>query len=390
MSPPRTRPRPGRRLLTLAACAAAPVLVAAALASPACETYTPPPTATLEGLTNGILQDPLAPIVLDFGTPVDPTTVQVVIAPFAIDAYGNLPDEVADGGALDALVSYAPGASSHASGTLSSDHTKLSLTPTPQAWLPIGPSLVLLVLPGLRSEATGAVLHYRERIPFSYPAACGAAHATQFQSGAYFFLLLVDKPLGVELTVFATIDVNAASGAFYGQFTAAVRNPDPNRCSPPCTGGQVCELLPTESCVTVSTPPVSVFESPDFVAKASAPNGYTFEMHGCASDQGDAGAVNILTAPGVLNVTSPAVRIEGLTFTAQFVPVDGGLVQASGSLTAAKTYLGTTDLGPGSGTLSALSIPDASAPADLPQPGVGGDGGTDGPAEADAGDAGPG
>jgi hypothetical protein len=130
----------------------------------------------------------------------------------------------------------------------------------------------------------------------------------------------------------------------------------------------VCELIPYEQCVTMSTPPVSVYESTDFVPKATAPNGYTFEMHGCAVDEGDAGVVNIVTAPGVLNVASPPVSIQGLTFNAQFVPVDGGLEQASGTLTASKTYLGTISAGPGSGTLSALSIPDADVPDGLPQP----------------------
>jgi hypothetical protein len=135
----------------------------------------------------------------------------------------------------------------------------------------------------------------------------------------------------------------------------------------------------------MSTPPVSVYESTDFVPKAGAPDGYTFEMHGCAIDEGDAGAVNIVTAPGVLNVTSPAVSIQGLTFTAQFVPVDGGLEQASGTLTASKTYLGTIAAGPGAGTLSALSIPDADVPDGLPQPsalidaGAAEDGGAGGP-----------
>jgi len=386
---------PKRRVIASALAGAACAGVASALATlglvsaPSCQTYQPPPTASIQGLSNGILSNPLAPIVVTFSTPVDPSTVSIEIAPFNIDAYGNLPDELADAGSLGALVIHTPTSDSHVTATFSPDHTTLTLVPNPQAWLSIGPSLVLLVLPGLTSTTLGTTLHYRERIPFSYPASCGAARATQFQSGAYFFLLQVDKPIGVELKVFAAIDVNPQSGAFFGQFTAALRNPDPTRCNPACTNGEVCELIPSQMCVEVSTPPVSVYESSDFVPKTGAPNGYTFEMHGCASDQGDAGAVNILTAPGELVVSSPAVTIQGLTFTAQFVPVDGGLVQASGSLTATKTFLGTNDLGPGSGTLAALSIPDAQAPANLPQPGAISDAGADGSdALADGGDGG--
>jgi hypothetical protein len=341
-----------------------------------CQTYEPPPTATLQNLTNGILKNSLAPLVLHFNTPVDPSTVSVEVAPFDIDSYGNLPDETQDGGTLDVLLRHTPSADTNVKATFSSDHLSLTLVPMPPELLPIGPSLVVLVEPGLTSTATATELHYRQRIPFSYAVECGQAHATKFKSGPYFFLLQVNKPLGVELKVFAAIDVNAVSGAFVGQFTAALRNSDPSRCHPACTGGEVCQLIPNEQCVEMSAPPTSVFEWSDFVPKTDAPNGYTFEMHGCAVDEGDQGAVNILTAPGELKVTSPNVTIEGLKFTAQFVPVKGGLVQASGSLTATKTLLGAANLGPGAGTLTALSIPEAGAPT-LPQPGIETDAGAD-------------
>jgi hypothetical protein len=373
------------RYARVALASAAVLGVAGAIgmaAAPSCQTYAPPPTATIEGLSDGILKNPMAPIVVQFSTPVDPDTINVQIAPFNIDAYGNLPDEEPDAGPLNALTIYDAKESVHVNATLSSDHTTLTLTPTPLAWLPTGPSLVLLVGAGLTSSTTGTVLHYRERLLFSYPAVCGEAKPTKFLSGAYFFILEVTKPVAVPLKTFAAIDVNPLTGEFYGQFTAAVRNPDPSRCNPPCTGGTACELIPSPAkCVEVSTPPADLEEYPDYVFKSGAPNGYTFEMHGCATNVGDAGAVNILTQPGVLNVSSPAVSIQGLTFTAQFVPVDGGLVMGSGSLTATKSFLGTFPAGPGTGTLSALSIPDAAAPADLPQPG------TENDAGADAGDA---
>ncbi len=381
-----------RALLVLLASLGLPGGVVAVTGGvPSCQTYVPPPTATVVGLTNGILDDPLAPIVVQFSTPVDPASARVEVAPFDIDAYGNLPDELPDAapGALDPFVVYDSSSASHVAASWSADGTTLTLTPTPIGWLPTGPSLALLVWPGLTSATTGTVLHYRQRIPFSYPAVCGAAKPAEFRSGAYFFILQVNQPIPVTLKVFAAIDVNPQTGAFYGQFTAALRNSDPTRCSPACTAGMVCELIPSpESCVIMSTPPASVDEWPDFVWKSTAPNGYTFEMHGCATNVGDAGAVNILTAPGVLNVASPDVSIQGLTFTAQFAPVDGGLVMGSGSLTSTKTYLTTDNLGPGAGTLSALSIPDAQAPADLPQPGVEGDAGADGGDAGGGGDDG--
>ncbi len=384
----------------LLAALSASSLVAGALgvaagSVPSCQTYVPPPTASLVGIDGGILQNALGAVVLQFSTPVEPATVQVAIAPFAIDAYGNLPGEVDYAGtatSLDVRVSYSASAQTNVtSATWSSDGTTLTLTPTATA-LPAGPSLVLLVSPGLTSSTTGTVLHYQERIPFSFAPLApvqSTPRPTEFKSGAYFFILSVEKPIPVTLKVFAAIDVNPRTGEFYGQFTAALRNSDPTRCSPACTGGLVCELLPgPEMCVMMSTPPVSVYESTDFLPKATAPDGYTFEMHGWASNVGDAGAANIETSPGVLDVPSPTVSIQGLTFTAQFAPVDGGLVLGSGSLTATKTYLGMFPEGPGTGTLTALSIPDADVPSGLPQPAIR-DGGVGGAADGgDAGDAG--
>jgi|HubBroStandDraft_2_1064218.scaffolds.fasta_scaffold84970_2 hypothetical protein len=349
-----------------------------------CQTYEPPPTAKLEALSNGVLSNSnsLAPLVLQFSTPVDPSTVSVEVALFDIDSYGNLPDEEPGGGSLDVLLRHTPKEDTHVTAKFSADHTTLTLTPTPAGILPIGPSLVLLVSPGVTSTTTGTVLHYRERIPFSYAVQCGSAHASRFESGPYFFLLQVTEPLGIELKAFASIVVDPESGAFHGQFTAALRNSDPSRCNPACTGGEVCQLIPKQACVEMSTPPASVYEWPDFVPKSTAPNGYTFEMQGCAVDTGDAGAVNIETAPGILNVASPHVSIQGLKFTAQFAPVDGGLVEGSGSLTATKTFLGSLNLREmGAGTLTALSIPQGKAPPELPRPagfdagpGMGGDG----------------
>jgi hypothetical protein len=347
--------------------------------APSCETYVPPPTATIDGLTNGILQHPNTSIVLTFTTPIVPSTLSVVIAPFDIDAYSNLPDEVPDAGSLDAILSHTPTKDTHVVATLSNGNTTLTLEPTPIGWLPTGPSLVLLVDPGLTSATTGTVLHYRERIPFSYPATCGKGGPTRFHSGAYFFVLEVTQPVPVPLKDFAAIEVNPLTGEFFGQFTAALRNSDPTRCDPPCTNGNVCELVPTEKCVAMSEPPVNAEEYPDYVAKATVPNGYTFEMHGCATDVGDSGAVNILTQPGELVDTSPEVTAQGLVLTARFTPVDGGAVQATGSLTATHTYAfgGMSDLGEGAGTLTAISIPDAMVPANLPQPGAIVDGGAD-------------
>ena len=66
------------------------VAVAVVAAGASCERYEAPPRPVVEGLSSGVLTDPRAPIVIDFGTPVDESTLFVKVALAETDAEGNL------------------------------------------------------------------------------------------------------------------------------------------------------------------------------------------------------------------------------------------------------------------------------------------------------------
>mgnify|MGYP001052918581 CR=1 FL=1 len=348
-------------------------LVAAALA-PACEEYEPPPQPVLAGLTSGVLDDPRAPLVIDFGTPVDPSTLFVKVAFHDQDVEGNLYDEDADPNTeLRVLLRRDPlegdlGARSE----LELDGSRLRMIP--DAALPVGPKLVLVVEGGLRSTATGRVAKNRVRIPFSYAVKCASGTST-FESGTYFVLLEVEKPIQTQIQLLAYIEVDPTTGALHSQFTNADRNPA-LECPSPCPATDVCRLLPAPECVAPSTRAGTADEWPDFVPNAQPPTGYSFFVQGCAVDDG--AATGVLTAPATMVVESPPVTVEGLTMTSSFAPGPDGIVRATGSLTADLVRLGTNALGPGNGSMTAVRIPDDRAPRDVPRP----------PPRADAGSGG--
>ena len=342
---------------------AAAVLVLVALA--ACEDYQPPPDVSVEGMTNGVLTNPRAPFVIDFGMPVVESSVLVQVAFYDVDADGNLPDERTPPQPLRDVFKHDPSDGDFAvAATFEDGDTKLRLVPT--GAMPVGPKLVLLVDPGLRSQ-DGRERHYRTRMPFAYEVQCApTAHSTTFQSGAYFLLLQVEKPIGTQIQLFGAIDVDRATGAFVGQFTKARRNPDGNRCPTPCDSVDVCRLYPSAQCVPPSTAAGTVDEYPDWVPNPTPPTGFSFEVHGCAVDDGS--ATDVLTQPATMIVQQPAVTVQGLTMSAQFAPGSDGVVRATGNLTADDTYLGKASVGPGSGTMTARRVPDGQVPPGVPKP----------------------
>ncbi len=339
--------------------------LSAVVALAACEDYRPPPEVSVEGLTNGVLTDPRAPFVVDFGMPIDESSVVVQVALYDVDADGNLPDERTPPQPLRDVFKHDPTAGDFAvTPTFEDGDTKLRLVPT--GAMPVGPKLVLLVDPGLRSQ-DGRERHYRTRLPFSYEVKCApTARPTALQGGVYFLLLQVEKPIGTQIQLFGAIDVDSATGAFVGQFTNADRNPDRSRCPGGCDSIDVCRLYPSAQCVPPSTAAGTVDEYPDWVPNATPPTGYSFEVHGCAVDDGN--ATDVLTQPATMIVQQPAVTVQGLTMTAQFAPGADGVVRATGSLTADDTYLGKGSLGPGSGTVTARRVPDAQVPPGVPKP----------------------
>ena len=206
------------------------------------------------------------------------------------------------------------------------------------------------------------------------------ARPTTFQSGTYFLLLQVEKPIGTQIQLFGAIDVDRTSGAFIGQFTKAHRNPS-QTCPMPCGAADACRLLPAPACVPPSTAAGTVDEYPDWIPNSTPPTGFSFEVRGCVVDDG--AAVDMLTQPATMIVEQPAVTVQGLTMTAQFAAAADGVVRATGSLVADNVLLGKGALGPGSGTMTARRVPDGSVPPGVPQPPPLGDAGastTDGAA----------
>lgn len=345
------------RLLGLVVCGAA-------LAA-ACERYVPPPRPSIEGLDSGVLHDPRAPIVVDFGTSIDPSTLSLEVALYETDVEGNLYDEDADPDTeLHVLVRHDL-AEGDLGAKVDIDAAGGRVVLTPASALPVGPKLVLLVEGGLRSP-TGSVSRYRVRVPFSYVVSCAAAGASStFPTGTYFLLLEVDKPIGTQIQLLAYLDVDRTTGALTAQFTNADRSTT-QTCPTPCASTDVCRLLPSPACVAPSTRAGAVDEWPDFVPNPTPPTGYSFPVQGCTTS--DATSWGVLTAPATMVVEQPRVTVEGLTLTSSFVKGADGVVRATGSLTADVVRLGENPLGVGQGTMAALRLPDDRAPANVPHP----------------------
>jgi hypothetical protein len=340
----------------------------------ACESYDPPPRAQIVGLQQGVLEDSRAPLVVSFGMPVDPNTLTVKVAINDTDPEGNLFDEDEDPDSQPKLlVTRDP-----LEGDLASKNELVdddsTLVMKPDAALPVGPKLVLIVEAGLKSKA-GKENKVRQKISFSYTVKCGSGRETKFAPGVYYVLLDVQEPLGVQIQLYGALEIDRASGALTGQFTNADRNTE-QKCPTACGSADVCRLLPAPECVMPSARAGTADEWPDFVPNATPPTGYSFAVQGCAVDDGE--ATGVLTAPATMVVESPRVTVEALTMTASFT-ADG---RATGSLVADTVRLGGNPLGKGRGTMTAVRIPDDRVAPNVPRPttkpGAASDGGSDG------------
>jgi len=361
------------RIATLALLLLA--LAAAVTVSPSCQTYVAPPVATIEGLTNGVLSNPAAPLVLSFSKAIDPATLKLEVIKFDPNSDGQLPDETGDASvSLDPLFSYdgsqhsADGGPSDTGGTGALDSTHTVFTIKPLARLPVGPKLAVLIEPGLSDAAhdSTAQTAVRKRLLFSYAFNCEGSGTKLVTSGAYFFLLDVQEPLGTQIKVLADLDVDSATGRFVGQFTFASRKTDPTRCSPACTMGDVCETIPAPSmCVVPSTRAGSADEWPDFYANSTPPVGFSFTVTGCAEDQPD-GTATLGTQPANMVVESPPVSVDGLVLITSFTKSGADLV-ATGTVTGDNIVFGTANLGSGHGDVLAQAIPASQAPP-IPAP----------------------
>lgn len=346
------------------------ILLASLLLGPlavvaACERYEPPPTPAIVGLSDGLLFESKAPLVIDFGQPVDLATLNFKVVTNETNIEGDLGDEDESADTeLDVLLSHTPAGDSQGKSEFEADNSRVRFTR--EKPLPIGSKLLLIVEPGLKGTG-GRERVNRTKIPFTYSVKCVAGRrSNNMKSGTYFALLDVTEPLGVQLQFYGVFDVDPASGAFVANFTNADRNRDGSRCPTPCGPDSACRLLPKPECVIPSTKAGGITEYPDYVPNATPPTGYSFSMKGCAVDDGD--GAGVVTAPAVIAVQQPAVTVQGIYMNAYFSPGPDGRFSASGSLAATKVFLGETPLGKGNGTMTATLLKADETPAGLPQP----------------------
>jgi hypothetical protein len=361
----RARTEIARRVL--AAAAVALLLAPVASTQTGCDTYYAPPSVDIDGLEQGVLHDPGAPIVLDFGKPIQPDTLRFEIIKYEADDLGNLPDERGDDSvSLRSIYAYdaVEGTERGGRSALSDDGTQFVITP--QARMPVGTKLALVVEPGLKSTH-GEDTRVRHRVLFGYDFSCKNGKGTKLvPSGVYFALLEVEKPVGAQVQLYANLQIDPVTGLFRGQFTNADRSTT-QKCPSSCSSAQVCRLLPSPACVAPSTRAGSVDEFPDYVPNDAPPTGYSFTVTGCIEDQTD-GTAAFLSAPATMVVTQPAVTIEALVMTAAFEKDKSGVLRASGSVTGDEVLLGQGPLGPGSGTITVRALDQKIVPPGVPAP----------------------
>jgi hypothetical protein len=326
-----------------------------ALAASGCAVFDGPPEVSIEGLQQGLLADPTASIVLAFSkTPVTSTLKLEMV-----EAGGKLPPFY--------TYSAAAGDVGGVSAFSVDDAMRTIMTIEPDVAPAIGPSLQLVIAPGL-SDLAGTVTHAERRLVFGYaPSLTCTKPVSVLQTGTYFFLANVTLPIHVQVQLFGVIDVDPLTGAVHSRFTKARRNPDPNRCPTPCDATQVCRLLPTPQCVVASTPADSVDEFSDYVPNPDPPTGFSFFVQGCATDQGGSSSA-FATEKVDVQVTQPMVKLQQTQLNAAFTPDGAGVLRGTGSLVAETVLLGPIDSGKGSGDLTARSLTDAEAPPGIPGP----------------------
>jgi hypothetical protein len=333
-------------------------------------TYDSPPRPEIVGIVDNVLTDFEGPIVVTFSEPVDAATLKVKLVLLDLDDEGNLADEDDDDATvLTEFFSFdgATGTSTLGTGTLSEDRRTLTIDAATS--LPVGPSLAVLIEPGL-SDDEGNAWEVRQRLVFGYSLACaeGAGAPTTFPSGYYFFVADIETPLPIQLQLFAYLDVDPATGGFVGQFTNADRNRDGSRCSPACGAEDACQTIPTEQCVAPSTPAGSEDEFSDYLPNFTPPTGFSFGGIGCIVET-EGGSV-FINAPTDVNVLQPAVYVEGIKLSLQFAQ-DGETFRGTGVSGANQVFLGgpgASPAGAAKGTVTGRLIPPGEEPPDIPRP----------------------
>jgi len=351
--------------------AAAFVAMAGAFAGAGCEAYDGAPYGVIANSEKGILSDRSVPLVVAFDKPVKLDTVRLKVARLVVDPEGLLGDEDQDPDTeLDVLLDYYgrnPDETTGGSVEQSEDGKRLTITSATS--FPVAEKLVVLLEPGLTGE-NGQSYVTRERLPFSYDVKLTCSPAPDFASGAYYFLLDVKQPIGVQVQLLAWMDVDPETGKFVGLFVNADRDRDPDRCVEyglSCDAEkQACRTLPEPACVAPSEKAASVDEYPDYLPNYDLPVGYSFAVQGCVDGSGD--KIVFVNIPVDVEVQSPHVILISTIMTASFEKDAEGVLRGAGAITADHLLLGTADSGKTEGIVSARLIPAGEEPKGLKKP----------------------
>ena len=345
----------------LALSAALPLLLSS------CALYDPPPVPSIEGVESGVLPSGGPSLDILFSEPIDPTTLRLSVVPLTTDFEGNLGDEDPD--PVTPLVTYFTHdpAKGQTGGKGELDPSATRFRVFPEKPLPIGPQLAVLVEEGL-SDPEGNETGARTRLPFTYEFRCDGGKGTdKLPTGAYFFLFDIEKPVAIQIQIFADVQIDPETGTLLSQFTSGDRNPDPDRCPFPCDSSTVCRLLPQPECVIPSAKAGSVDEYSDFVPTPDPPTGFSFTVNGCAEDSPD-GSTGIATVPTDLVVQKPPVEAIGLAISCSFTADENGILRCAGSSGSVDVKIGGTSAGPAEGASKGRLIPPEDTPPDLPSP----------------------
>lgn len=347
-------------------------LFPASLAAIGCDQYLGAPRASIEGLEQGTLSDPKAPLRVLFDRAIDPATLRLKVVRLVVDQEGRLGDEDEDDTTdLDIVYSYDATAkfpNEGGKGTINDQGTLIEIVPD-DPW-PIAEKLALLIEKEL-TDAEGVHGYIaRERTVFTYLVKLNCAPSPDFVSGAYYWVGDVTQPIGTQVQLWSWLEVNPETGEFAGAFVNADRNRDAERCKPfglSCDDTQACRTIPEPACVPPSEKAATVEEYPDYITNYTPPTGYSFEASGCVDGQSGS-KIFFVNLPVDVIVQSPAVSLAGTVLTATFEKDGDGVLRGGGTIIADKVLLGTVESGKAEGTISARLVPPGSEPPGLKKP----------------------